>query len=162
MPALTEKLEELLNNKFSEKIYAHLFLVEIQQLPQNTVQVYIDSDEGLSLEHCKEISRYLESFLDENGWLGEKYTLEVSSPGIGNPLKLKRQYLKNIGRTVAVELHDSHIHIKGVLEEVLENQIVVSYSEKVKIEGKKKKKEVIVQRNILFENIKKTVVKITF
>lgn len=162
MVELTQKLEQLLNEKFETEDYKHFFVVEIRKLSGDLIQVYIDSDKGLQLEQCVEISRYLEQHIEENEWLSDKYTLEVSSPGVGSPLKLKRQYHINIGRTVSVELTDSHVHVKGELKGVFDDYIVVEYSEKVQEEGKKKKKEVQVQRNIPFEQIKKTVVKVSF
>lgn len=162
MVEITQKLEQLLNEKFEQEDYNHFFVVEIRQLPGDLIQVYIDSDKGLQLEDCVLFSRYLEKQIEEHNWLGEKYTLEVSSPGIGTALKLKRQYYKNIGRTVSVELTDSHKHVKGELTAVFDDHIIVAYTEKVQEEGKKKKKEVVVQRNIPFEQIKKTVVKISF
>ena len=162
MVELTEKLEQLLKEKFETEGYEHFFVVETKKLPADRIQVYVDSDLGLQLEHCVEFSRYLEQHIEENNWLNDKYTLEVSTPGVGTALKLKRQYHKNIGRTVSVELIDDHKHVKGELKAVFEDHIVLEYSEKVQEAGKKKKKEVTVQRNIPFEQIKKTVVKISF
>jgi len=162
MAELTKKLEQILTEKFETEGYEHFFVVEAKVLPGDFIQVYVDSDKGLQLEYCVEFSRLLEQHIEENNWLNEKYTLEVSSPGVGKPLKLKRQYRKNIGRMVSVEVTDSHKHVKGVLEAVFDDHIVVTYSEKVQEEGRKKKKEVQVQRNIPFEQINETVVKISF
>jgi ribosome maturation factor RimP len=159
---LTAKLEELLKQKFEEEEYQHLFVVEVKHLPGDKINVFIDSDTGLQLDHCATISRFLESEIEENGWLGEKYTLDVSSPGVDNPLKLKRQYHKNIGREVSVELEDTHKHIKGVLTEVNDEFITVELEEKVRLEGKKKKEWVTTRHEVPFDQIKKTIVKISF
>lgn len=162
MVALTEKLESLLKKRFEEEEHQHLFIVEIKQLPGDLIQVFIDSDDAVLFSHCKRISRFLEQEIEEQGWLGEKYTLEVSSPGVDAPLKLQRQYIKNIGRTVNVKLVDDHKHIEGILKEVTEEQIVVFYTEKVRLEGKKKKETVEINKEIPFSKIEKTIVKISF
>jgi len=163
MMTLTEKLEELLQQKFEEPEFTHLFLVEIKQHPNNTVNVFIDSDTGVMFQHCVRISRYLENAIEEAGWLGEKYTLEVSSPGIDKPLTMRRQYQKNIGREVSVALLDDHVNAKGKLIELKEESLVLEYEDKVLVDGsKKKKKKVTLQREILFSNIKHTTVKISF
>lgn len=162
MISLTEKLTELLEEKFQEEAFSHLFLVEIKQLPGDVIQLYLDSDEAVTYEHCVKISRFLEAEIEEHGWLGEKYTLDVSSAGVGSPLLLKRQYYKNIGRNVTVEVKDDHKHIKGELAEVTDSHITVVYEEKVRIEGRKKKELRTIKREIPFENIKKTVVTVSF
>jgi ribosome maturation factor RimP len=162
MVSLTEKLTELLEEKFQEDAFSHLFLVEIKQLPGDVIQLYLDSDEAVTYEHCVKISRYLEAAIEEHGWLGEKYTLDVSSAGVGTPLVMKRQYHKNVGRNVNVEVNDDHKHIKGKLETVTDTHITVVYEEKVRIEGRKKKELRTIKREIPFENIKKTVVTVSF
>lgn len=162
MISLTEKLTELLEKKFQEEAFSHLFLVEIKQLPGDVIQLYLDSDEAVTYEHCVKISRFLEAEIEEHGWLGEKYTLDVSSAGVGSPLLLKRQYYKNIGRNVTVEVEDDHKHVKGELAEVTDSHITVVYEEKVRIEGRKKKELRTIKREIPFENIKKTVVTVSF
>lgn len=162
MVSLVDKLTELLEQKFQEEGFQHLFLVEMNQLPNEVVQVFLDSDEAVTYEHCVKISRYLESHIEENQWLGERYTLDVSSAGVGAPLKLKRQYVKNVGRDVSVEVVDDHKHIKGTLQAVEDNHIVVTYEEKVKIEGRKKKELITVEKVIDFDKIKKTTVSISF
>ena len=159
---MTEKLTELLEEKFQEEAFSHLFLVEIKQLPGDVIQLYLDSDEAVTYEHCVKISRHLEAQIEEHGWLGEKYTLDVSSAGVGAPLLLQRQYYKNIGRNVTVDVKDDHKHVKGKLAEVTDSQITVEYEEKVRIEGRKKKELRTIRREIPFENIKKTVVTVSF
>ena len=100
---IVEKITDLLDKKFTEEDFSDCFLVDIKAHAHNKIDVFIDSDSGVTFEKCQKISRYLERFIDENGWLGEKYVLEVSSPGISRPLKFKRQYAKNIGRKVEVK-----------------------------------------------------------
>lgn len=162
MTTLTEKLQTLLEEKFQEEAFSHLFVVDIKQLPGDVIQVFLDSDEAVTYEHCVKVSRYLESQIEENEWLGERYTLDVSSAGVGTPLQLKRQYHKNIGRNVTVELNDDHKNVKGELTDVTDDHIIVSYEEKVRLEGRKKKELRTVERTIPFDNIKKTIVTVSF
>lgn len=162
MITLTERLHTLLEEKFQEEDWSHLFVVDIKQLPSEMIQVFLDSDEAVTYEHCTKISRFLEQHIEENGWLGDRYTLDVSSAGVGAPLVLKRQYYKNIGRNVTVELEDDHKHLKGVLAAVSEEHITVTYEEKVRLEGRKKKELRTVEQQVPFENIKKTIVTVSF
>ena len=162
MMALVEKLQELLDIKFQEEAFQHLFLIEIKQAPGDVIDIFIDSDTGVMFQHCVRVSRYLEEHIEENEWLGEKYTLNVSSAGIEAPLKLKRQYVKNIGREVSVDLKDDHKNLKGELTAVTEDNITVVYEEKVKIEGKKKKELITITKEVPFNNINKTTVKVSF
>ena len=90
---------------------------------------------------------------------GEKYTLEVSSAGVGKPLKFARQYVKNIGRTIEVKKFDGD-KIKGELSQANEDEIGVVFDETIK-EGKKKKKvktEVVIPMN----EIKEAKIKVSF
>ena len=99
---IEQKIEDLLSEKFKETDFDDFFIVAIKLHTNNKLEVFIDSDSSLPLSKCQQISRYLESYIDTHQWLGEKYILEVSSPGISRPLTLVRQYKKNIGRKLAV------------------------------------------------------------
>jgi ribosome maturation factor RimP len=163
MSDIKEKIKNLLEEKFSEETYQSFFLIDIIQSASEQIQVYIDRDAGLQLEHCVDISRFIEKNIEENAWLGDSYSLDVSSPGVGEPLKMIRQYQNNIGRLLSVELVDSHINAQGTLTEVNEEYLVIEYKEKVLAEpGKKKKIEITTQKQIPFNQIKKAVVKIAF
>lgn len=156
---IEQKIEDLVSAKFAEEDFAECFLVEIKLHANNSLRVYIDSDSGLVVDQCRRISRYLESYLDEKLWLGEKYTLEVSSPGIDRPLRLKRQYQKNIGRTLLLETKED-LKREGVLVEVEEDGIFIE--ELIITKEKKKRKKEIVKSKILFDSIEKAKVKISF
>lgn len=163
MADIKQTLTEILEEKFKQEDCSSFFIVDIIQSADEHIQVFIDHDNGLQLEHCVMLSRFLEKHIEENALLSDTYTLDVSSPGVGSPLKLKRQYEKNIGRLLGVELNDTHVNANGMLIAVHDDYIVLEYSEKVLVEeGKKKKKEITVQKNIPFENIKKAIVKISF
>jgi ribosome maturation factor RimP len=156
---LPERIGQLLDEKFAtDPDFADCFTVDIQ-LKNTTLAIFVDSDSGMTFEKCRKISRYLEQPIDANGWLGDKYVLEVSSPGVTRPLKFARQYRNNLGRTLEVVLSDKTKHL-GTLTAADDQQIVLSYTV-IEKEGKKKK-EVPVVLPILFENIEKAVVKINF
>jgi len=156
---IEEKICDLLDEKFGEEGFQDCFLVDMKMSPTNKLEVYVDADTGLTLEKCQAISRHLEAFLDAEGILGEKYILEVSSPGISRPLKMKRQYQKNVGREVEVTLADGSVE-SGLLESVSEESIMLFQQEKVK-EGKKNIR-IEKTKQIPFESIKQTLVKVSF
>ncbi|MEM9831847.1 MAG: ribosome maturation factor RimP [Bacteroidota bacterium] len=137
------------------------FLVDtrVNQTPAGTkVVIHIDGDEGISIDACAEVSRELANRLEEGDLMNGKYVLEVSSPGLDQPLKLHRQYRKNVGRTVKILTQDNQT-VKGVLVDVLDEEIGI---EPV-TQGKKKKKNEPPQNvRIPFEQIKKTNVLVTF
>ncbi len=156
--SISEQITGLLDKKFEEEGFRDCFLVDINQ--NNTkLEIFIDSDSNITFEKCRKISRYLEQFIDENGWLGEKYILEVSSPGIGRPLIFKRQYVKNIGRKLEVKLKEGGKQT-GILIAVHDDN--VHLEEKVRVKEGKKKVNKILTHEILFNNIEKAIVKITF
>lgn len=154
-----EKLHELLSTKFAEEGFQDCFLVDFHLSAANKLEVFVDADSGLTLEKCQKISRYLEHHFDEAGWLGESYVLEVSSPGLGRPLKLQRQYVKNIGRKVEVTMQDGSVKT-GPLVAASETTFTITETVTV-LEGKKKKKTEV-QTEIPFDAIKKTMIVISF
>ena len=132
------------------------FLVEIRIKPTNNIKVFIDADEGVNLSVLIEYNRKLYKFIEENAVYPDgDFSLEVSSPGLDEPLKMLRQYKKNIGRFVDVLLNDS-TKKEGKLIEATEDGIIIEYEI-----GKGKKKE-IKQETILFTDIKHTKIQIKF
>jgi ribosome maturation factor RimP len=132
------------------------FLVEVRIKPTNNVKVYLDGDQGISIEKCVQVNRALYKRLEgANFFPGGDFSLEVSSPGLDEPLKLHRQYRKNIGRQVEIVLQDG-ARVEGRLLEVTEDGIIVE-----EIRGRNKKKE-IVNHTFLFENIKTTKIQVVF
>lgn len=118
-------VERLLAEKFAEAEFQDCFLVDIEYSKvNNKLQVFIDSDSDFGFEKCRKISRHLESYFDENEVLGPKYTLEVSSPGLSRPLKFKRQYVKNTGRVLKVQLKEGG-SLEGKIKEADEESVVL-------------------------------------
>ena len=148
--AIEEKLKPLLESHPSH------FLVDIRIKPTNNIKVFIDADEGMPLSELIQYNRKLYKILEESGmYPGDDFSLEVSSPGLDEPLKKHRQYKKNIGRYVDVTLQDGGKK-EGKLIEATEDGILVEWEE-----GKAKKKEVK-QESILFDQIKSTKIQIKF
>lgn len=156
---IEEKLNTLLTAKFQEEDFKDCFLVDFELPTPTRLEVFIDSDSGITFDKCRKISRYLEAVIEEENWFGEKYTLDVSSPGLYRPLKLKRQYFKNIGRKLKVKVKEGSEQ-KGTLIKVDENSITLE--EKVRVKEGKKKVSKLVQTELAFEDIKKTLVVISF
>ncbi len=132
------------------------FLVEVRVKPTNNVKVYLDGDQGISIEKCVQYNRALYKKIEEAALFPPgDFSLEVSSPGLDEPLKLHRQYLKNVGRQVELVLHDGS-KTEGRLIEVSEDGVIVEETK-----GRNKKKE-IVNHTFLFENIKTTKIQVVF
>ena len=132
------------------------FLVDIRIKPTNNVKVFLDGDNGISIEKCVSWNRLLYKKIEESGMFPDgDFSLEVSSPGLDEPLKLYRQYQKNVGRAVEVLLADGR-KTEGRLLHVQENGITLEETR-----GKNKKKEVIIH-HFPFNDIKSTKIQIVF
>lgn len=132
------------------------FLVEIKANPANNIKVFLDADGGVSIDQCVKYNRALYKQIEESGIFPEgDFSLEVSSPGLDEPLKLKRQYIKNTGRNVEVILHDGS-KVEGKLLAVNDADIQVE-----EVKGKNKKRETL-QHTIRIDNIKTTKIQIQF
>ena len=131
------------------------FLVEISVKPTNNIKVFVDADQGAAIDQLSRLNRALYKWVEENLFPNGDFSIEVSSPGLDEALKLDRQYLKNIGRMVEIVLKNG-LKKEGKLINVSENEIVIE--EEI---GKGKKKEVI-QHIILKEEIKTTKVQVKF
>lgn len=148
------RIEELTNQVLINE--PEYFLVSLRIKPTNNVRVYLDGDNGLAIEKCVYFNRQLYKLIDESGLFppGE-FSLEVSSPGVDEPLKMHRQYNKNVGRLVEVIFIDG-TKKEGKLVQAAENDIII---EETTGKGKKAVTQQIV---IPFNNIKTTTVQIQF
>ena len=135
---------------------AAVFLVEVRIKPVNNIKVFIDGDQGVSIEKLVQYNRRLYKQLEEENLYPEgDFSLEISSPGLDEPLKLNRQYSKNIGRFVEVtDLND--VKREGKLISSSDGEIVIE-----EIKGKGKKMETV-QHTIPFSEIKTTKIQIKF
>lgn len=151
---IENRVRELVEEKIADR--PELFLVEVKMLPNNKLIIHVDGDEGISIQDCAAISRHVGFHLEEENTIEQAYNLEVSSPGVGEPLKLKRQYEKNIGRLVDVKLPGGDKK-EGKLLAVDEVGIVIE--ESIKEKGKKAQ---LVETQIAFNNITEVKVLISF
>jgi len=132
------------------------FKVRVKIKPTNNIKVFLDGDNGISIEKCVQFNRRLYKLIEESSLFPEgDFSLEVSSPGVDEPLQSIRQYTKNIGRPVEVMFIDGSKQ-EGKLLQVAEQDIIIE-----QITGKGKK-AVIQQLVIPFNNIKTTTVQIKF
>lgn len=153
---LEESVRELVNTRVSE---SGLFLVDVIVSQGNNVRVLVDSMEGVKVHECAELSRWLSGELD---LVDEDHSLEVSSPGLGAPLVMKQQYEKNIGLEVEIIFKDGKKK-KGKLLAIAEEGIEVEVTEKAIAGGsQKKKKNILVKKNFAFDEMKSTIVVISF
>ena len=128
------------------------FLVDVTFTPDDRIVVEIDHADGVWIEDCAELSRFMQERLGEE--LGD-YELEVGSAGIGQPFKVEQQYLNHIGKDVEV-LDAEGKKVQGVLKQVDGRNFVVSVKEKQKLEGKKRPQIVDVDKSFNMDNIKYT------
>ena len=140
-----------------------IFLVSIKIKPTNNYKVYIDADSGLGIEKCTRINRALYKQIEEAGLHPDgNFSLEVSSPGLDEPLRQYRQYVKNVGRNVDVVLLDGR-KIEGKLTEVAEDAITIEEDRNKRPDGRPSgKKKEPVTHVLLFSDIKSTTVQIKF
>ncbi|MBR3677755.1 MAG: ribosome assembly cofactor RimP [Alistipes sp.] len=127
-----------------------MFVVDCTIAPDNTIDLILDSDTSVSIDTCAMLNRAIGEAFDRDV---EDYSLTVASAGIGEPLKLVRQYKKLVGESVEVLLK-SGVKILATLDEVTDEAITISYDEAVVVEGKKKKQIQRTTHTYTFEEIK--------
>jgi ribosome maturation factor RimP len=152
--AVIQQIEKLADDVLSSE--PEYFRVNIKIKPTNNVKVFIDGDKGISIEKCVQFNRKLYKMIEEAGFYPPgDFSLEVSSPGVDEPLRFYRQYQKNIGRFVEVVFNDGSKK-EGKLVQVADADIIIEQ------EIGKVKKAVTRQVVIPFNNIKTTTVQIKF
>jgi ribosome maturation factor RimP len=131
-----------------------MFVVNIKIKPTNNIKLFIDADAGLSIKKSADVNRKLYKLIEAEQMFPEgDFSLEVSSPGVDEPLMSDRQYVKNIGRTILVTPIEGN-EVLGVLKEVKEDVLILDVKQ-----GKKKE---VVQVEVPKSTIKKIVVQIIF
>lgn len=150
-----EKIESLIAEKLSTGEY---FVVSLDISAANRIKLVVDSKKGITIDECVQFSRAIEHNLDREE---EDFALEVTSPGLDAPLKVKEQYIKNIGRELDLLTHDNK-RIKGLLKQVENNFIVLEEEQKLKVEGNSKKVLTKIEHQIQFATINKALIIIKF
>lgn len=150
-----QRARELAEDKLADR--EDLFVVDVKMHGGGKLEILLDGDRGIGIQECAAVSRHVGFHLEEENVLEQAYHLEVSSAGVGTPLKLQRQYPKNIGRTLQVKGTDG-TEQEGILLQTDENGILLE----VKTRAEKGKKPVIQEQYLLFTAIKEAVVTISF
>ncbi len=134
------------------------FLVDIEVSTDNRIVVEIDHADGVWIEDCVDLSRYIEDHLDRDK---EDFELEVGSAGLGQPFKVPQQYVNFIGKEVEVLDADGK-KTKGILKAVEGNEFVVTTKVKVTPEGKKRPVLTDVDKTFGMDKVKYTKYVISF
>ena len=150
------KVQELLEAVLAER--EHLFLIDLSINDSNKISVVLDGDFGVNLQDCIDVSRAIENNLDREE---QDFSIEVASAGVSSPLKLVRQFKKNIGRTLKV---------KTIASEEVEAKLTSADDEKITLEWQarepkkigKGKETVEKKLELPYENIKEAIVIISF
>ena len=142
-------VKELVEQWLADKEY---FLVDVEASPDSRIVVEIDHADGVWIEDCVELSRFIEEHLNRDE---EDYELEVGSAGLGQPFKVPQQYVNFIGKEVEVLDKDGKKY-KGILKSVDGNDFVVAVKEKVKVGGKKRPVLQDVDHNFKMDGVKYT------
>lgn len=150
-----EKIRDLAGIKIAEGTN---FIVDISVKPGNKIRVLLDNDKGITISDCIAMSRHIESNLDRES---EDFELDVMSPGLTEPLKILRQYTKNIGKQVEL-LTKENTRFRGNLVSASEEGVIIETKIKEKVEGKKGKQTIINNINLTFNEIKETKIVLSF
>jgi len=150
-----EQIEQIALPKIDEE---GLFLVEITVSSSNHIVVLIDSEKGVSIDQCIVLSKHIEQNLNRDI---EDFELDVASSGLGQPLKVLKQYIKNIGKDVDLVLLNGQ-KITGKLLEANKEGITVEVEKSVLVEGKKRKQLVTETLSLKYTEIKTTKVVVSF
>ena len=134
------------------------FLVDVDVTPDNRIVVEIDQADGVWIDDCVDLSRFIESAMDRDV---EDYELEVGSAGIGQPFKVLQQYLIHIGKEVEVLTREGK-KLEGVLKEANEENFTLTIQKKVKLEGAKRPKLVEEDITYTYSDVKYTKYLISF
>ena len=140
--AVQQAVEEWLEGK-------DYFLVDVEISADDRISVEIDHAEGVWIEDCADLSRYIESKISREE---EDYELEVGSAGLGQPFRVKRQYEIHVGLDVETQTLDGHKY-KGILASVDDDGFSIEVMEKVKEEGRKRPVSKLVTRHFNFTEV---------
>jgi ribosome maturation factor RimP len=150
-----DKVNDLLTEVLLDK--PSVFLIDLTITDSFKIIVNIDGDNGVVLQDCIDVSRAIENNLDREE---QDFSLEVASVGVGSPLKMVRQYKKNVGRTLIVKLATQTIEAE--LVEANDNFIILSWKAREPKKIGKGKETVQKRQEIPYTDIKEAIVTVTF
>jgi ribosome maturation factor RimP len=151
---VVEEIKKIATAKLTDESQFIVDIIISSKRGPKKVLVLIDGDNGITIDDCANLSRELSKTLEEVAWMDESYLLEVSTPGLDQPLVLLRQFKKNVGRGLKVKLQDKIQ--EGILTAVSEDKITLSQETG---SGKKKETQLI---EIPFSSIEKAFVLVSF
>lgn len=141
-----------------EQLDESMFLVEVTVNASNVIKVFIDSFDGLTIDQCVQISRELEQNLDRDK---EDFELQVSSPGLSEPFRVKEQYLKNVGHDVEIVTTEG-VKLEGELLDAGDEGILLKTAKRERVEGHKKKQLIVKEHQLKYGEIKSAKVVVSF
>ncbi len=141
------KIRALVKDILPDSQYFITDVIVKQSGRKSKVTVYVDGDQGIDIGVCSSISRQLGSQLEQSSLLNGSYILEVSSPGLDQPLRMGRQYPKNIGRDIRVHLEEGVV--EGKLAEVQHDFIIINQNDGSKEQSRKIKFSDIIKTHVL-------------
>jgi ribosome maturation factor RimP len=150
-----DKVITVLNEALTDRL--DIFLIDMTISDSYKIVVTLDGDNGVQLQDCIDVSRAIENNLDREE---VDYALEVASVGVGSPLKLQRQYVKNIGRTLIVQLQEEKI--EAILTQATDENITLSWEAREPKKIGKGKETVQKIKEIPYVDIKQAVVTVNF
>ena len=151
---IEKRVTELVEEKIADR--PDLFLVSVKMHSSGKLVILVDGEKGIGIADCAAISRHVGFHLEEENVIEDAYNLEVSSPGIDAPLVLPRQYVKNVGRQLAIKMADGSKR-EGKLTGMTEDAVVIE--ETIKEKGKKAE---IIESAVPLAQITETKVLISF
>lgn len=151
-----EKVIHLLTEGLADK--PSVFLIDLTITDANKIIVTLDGDNGVQLQDCIDVSRSIDQNLDREEL---DFSLEVASVGVGSPLKMVRQYKKNVGRMLIVKLLDATT-IEAKLDGATDEHIVLSWEAREPKKIGKGKETIQKRKEIPYNEIKEAIVTIIF
>ncbi len=153
---VVEKIEDLAQSHLKDESHFVVDVILSKHKPYK-VTVILDGDHGITIDNCSLLSRALSEDLDNIDLIKDNYTLEVGTPGLDQPLKLKRQFAKNVGRSLKVYQKNKAI-VQGLLQETDDEKIVLE----TEVNSKGSKKKEFTKIEISFSEIEKAIVMVSF
>lgn len=136
---------------------AYLVNLKVNLSTKSSIQIFVDTDKGITIEECSLLSRKIGHYFDEKDLIDFSYELEVSSPGLNNPLLLPRQYKKNVGRDLKVVLNNGE-KIEGKLIAYEEDGFILL---EVGKKDSTTKKNILQQQKIDLNEIREAIVQVS-
>ncbi len=153
---VVEKIKDLAQSHLKDESHFVVDVILSKHKPYK-VTVILDGDNGITIDDCSLLSRALSEDLDNIDVIKDNYTLEVGTPGLDQPLKSKRQFAKNVGRSLKVHQKNKVI-VQGLLQESDNEKIVLE----TEVNSKSSKKKEFTQTEIPFSEIEKAIVMVSF